>query len=103
MTSSPVAGGDAPVGSPAPSTAAHTIAGRAAAIVLAVVLIAAFMDLLDATIVSVAAPAIAADLGAGEAALQWILAGYTLALGAGLITVAASGTSSAADACSSPD
>lgn len=53
---------------------------------LVVVLVAAFMDLLDATIVSVSAPAIAADLRSSETALQWMIAGYTLALGAGLIT-----------------
>ncbi|MEU0485567.1 MFS transporter [Streptosporangium sp. NPDC006013] len=62
------------------------LSGRAAFVVLAVILIADFMELLDATIVSVAAPAIAEDLGAGEAALQWMLAGYTLSAGAGLIT-----------------
>ncbi|WP_433350396.1 MFS transporter [Microtetraspora malaysiensis] len=62
------------------------LSGRAAAVVLAAVLIAAFMELLDATIVSVAAPQIAADLGAGEAALQWTLAGYALSVGAGLVT-----------------
>ncbi|MEU4235426.1 MFS transporter [Nonomuraea sp. NPDC026600] len=44
------------------------------------------MDLLDATIVTVAAPAIAQDLGAGDAQIQWTIAAYTLALGAGLIT-----------------
>lgn len=62
------------------------LAGRPAFVVLAVILIADFMELLDATIVTVAAPAIAEDLGAGEAALQWMLAAYTLAIGAGLIT-----------------
>jgi len=45
-----------------------------------------FMELLDATIVTVAAPAIMHELGASEAALQWTVAGYTLALGAALIT-----------------
>ncbi|MDF5751936.1 MFS transporter [Spongiactinospora sp. TRM90649] len=60
--------------------------GRTAFIVLAVILMADFMELLDATIVSVAAPAIAGDLGAGETSLQWMMAGYTLAAGAGLIT-----------------
>lgn len=70
-----------------PGTGPSTfVTGRAASIAIAVVLIAAFMDLLDATIVSVSAPAIAADLGASQAALQWTLAGYTLAIGAGLIT-----------------
>lgn len=44
------------------------------------------MDLLDATIVVVAAPAIANDLGATDAQIQWMLAAYTLALGSGLIT-----------------
>lgn len=44
------------------------------------------MDLLDATIVVVAAPAIAADLGASQAQVQWMVAGYALALGSGLIT-----------------
>ncbi|MFI7644344.1 MFS transporter [Nonomuraea sp. NPDC049400] len=62
------------------------LSGRKAAVVLAAILTASFMELLDATIVSVAAPAIAQDLGAGQAALQWMLAGYTLSVGAGLIT-----------------
>ncbi|GAB2459942.1 MFS transporter [Streptosporangium sandarakinum] len=53
---------------------------------LLVVLFGSFMDLLDATIVTVAAPAIAQDLGAGDAQVQWTIAAYTLALGAGLIT-----------------
>lgn len=70
---------------PTPTTPA-AVTGRVAVLAVAVVLIADFMDLLDATIVSVAAPAIAADLGASESALQWTLAGYTLAIGAGLIT-----------------
>nr|SBO95753.1 transmembrane efflux protein [Nonomuraea gerenzanensis] len=53
---------------------------------LLVVLFGSFMDLLDATIVTVAAPAIARDLGADDAQIQWTIAAYTLALGAGLIT-----------------
>lgn len=63
---------------PAPTTAGG--------LALLVVLFASFMDLLDATIVVVAAPAIAADLGATDAQVQWTLAAYTLALGSGLIT-----------------
>ncbi len=38
------------------------------------------MDLLDSTIASVAAPAIRASLGGSYADLQWISAGYSLAL-----------------------
>ncbi|MGA5559264.1 MFS transporter [Streptomyces lavendulocolor] len=49
-------------------------------------LFGSFMDLVDATIVTVAAPAIARDMGAGDAQIQWTIAAYTLALGAGLIT-----------------
>ena len=53
---------------------------------LLVVLFASFIDLIDATIVVVAGPAIAASLGSTDAQLQWIVASYTLALGSGLIT-----------------
>lgn len=53
---------------------------------LLVVLFASFIDLVDATIVVIAAPAIEASLGTTDAQLQWIVAAYTLALGAGLIT-----------------
>ena len=44
------------------------------------------MDLLDGTIVNVAAPAIRADLGAGLSALQWIAGGYALTFAVGLVT-----------------
>jgi EmrB/QacA subfamily drug resistance transporter len=54
--------------------------------VLAVILVAAFMDLLDVTIVAVAAPNIQATLGASPAQVQWLVAAYALALGAALIT-----------------
>ncbi|MET9691526.1 MFS transporter [Streptomyces sp. NPDC006514] len=53
---------------------------------LLVVLFGSFMDLIDATIVTVASPAIARDMGAGDAQIQWMIAAYTLAMGAGLIT-----------------
>lgn len=72
----------------AATSASHppAISDRRASIALLVVLFASFMDLLDVTIVTVAAPDIAADLGAGESQLQWTVAAYTLALGSGLIT-----------------
>ncbi|WP_049558359.1 MFS transporter [Nonomuraea sp. SBT364] len=69
-----------------PPRQAALLSGRPAVLVLAAILTASFMELLDATIVSVALPAIAADLGASDAELQWMVAGYTLAVGAGLIT-----------------
>jgi hypothetical protein len=53
---------------------------------LSVVLAATIMNLLDSTVVNVAALSIYADLGGSLAALQWIAAGYTLALAVGLLT-----------------
>lgn len=53
---------------------------------IGVVLVASFMDLLDVTIVAVAAPNIQASLGASPAQLQWMIAAYALSLGAALIT-----------------
>ncbi len=55
-------------------------------LVLAVVLAANMMDLMDATIVNVAGPSIQAALGGGDSALQWLSAGYTLAFAVFLIT-----------------
>ncbi|WP_324650113.1 MFS transporter [Georgenia sp. H159] len=52
---------------------------------LAVCLTASFMSLLDANIVNVALPSIETGLGATQAHLQWIVAGYSLALGLVLI------------------
>lgn len=47
-------------------------------VVAGVVMAANMMDLLDATIVNVAAPSIHADLGGGATTIQWLSAGYTL-------------------------
>ena len=44
---------------------------------LAVLLLAAFMDFVDVSIVLIAAPVIQADLGATYAGIQWMIAGYT--------------------------
>ncbi|MET8831539.1 MFS transporter [Streptomyces sp. NPDC004610] len=53
---------------------------------LAIVMTAAFMDLVDVTIVNIAVPAIQRDEGASFSQIQWITAGYALAFAAGLIT-----------------
>lgn len=53
---------------------------------LAVVMTAAFMDLVDVTIVNIAVPSIERDLSTSFGAIQWITAGYALAFAAGLIT-----------------
>ncbi len=53
--------------------------------ILAVMLTAEIMDLLDSTIVNVAGPSLQKDLGATPSQLQWIIGGYALALGASLV------------------
>jgi EmrB/QacA subfamily drug resistance transporter len=53
--------------------------------VLAVVLVGAFMILLDATIVNVAVPAIQRSLHASYSAVEWMVSGYALAYGLLLI------------------
>lgn len=52
---------------------------------LAVVLVAECMDLLDATVVNVAAPAIHRDLNTSSTGLQWIVGGYAFAIAVGLM------------------
>jgi EmrB/QacA subfamily drug resistance transporter len=52
---------------------------------LAVGLVAAFMTLLDVSIVNVAVPSIGAALRAGPGDLQWILSGYALTFGLVLV------------------
>jgi EmrB/QacA subfamily drug resistance transporter len=76
---------------PAPGPTAPTAADAASPyrwrwIVLAVVLAAEVMDLMDSTIVNVAGPSIRADLGGGASMLQWLGAAYTLSFAVLLIT-----------------
>lgn len=52
----------------------------------AVVLAGSVMDLLDSLATNVAGPSIRADIGGGSTLLQWLLAGYTMAMAIGLIT-----------------
>jgi len=58
---------------------------RARWAVLAVVLAADVLDLLDATITNIAAPTITRDLGGGASLVQWLGASYALALGVLLV------------------
>jgi EmrB/QacA subfamily drug resistance transporter len=55
-------------------------------LILALILAVECMDLLDGTIVNVAAPSIRADLGASLSALQWVAGGYALTFAIGLVT-----------------
>ncbi|GAB3601370.1 MFS transporter [Microbacterium tumbae] len=54
-------------------------------VAFAVLLIGAFMSLLDTTIVNVALPTIRDSIDADEATLAWIISGYALAFGLALI------------------
>jgi MFS family permease len=66
-------------------TTASTQPYRLRWVVAGVVLAANVMDLLDATIVNVAAPSIHRELGGGASTIQWLSAGYTLAFAVLLI------------------
>ena len=69
--------------------------------VMAVVIIADVMDLLDATIANLAGPSIRTDLGGSETTLQWVLTAYTAAFAIGLITSGRLGDLLGAAGCSS--
>jgi EmrB/QacA subfamily drug resistance transporter len=64
---------------PVAESAAHS------PLLLPTVLTGVFITILDFFIVNVAIPTIRADLGAGSAAIEWIVAGYGLAYGSGLV------------------
>ncbi|WP_429427688.1 MFS transporter [Nocardia sp. GAS34] len=70
-----------PVAVPARATSDHASWGT-----LLVLLAGIFMATLDFFIVDVAIPGTQADLHASSAAMQWVVAGYGLAVAAGLIT-----------------
>jgi len=71
---------------PAASTTPQPPPDRRRWLVLAIVLVAEVMDLIDGTIVNIAAPAIHRDLGGDATTLQWYGASYTLAFAVLLIT-----------------
>src|SRR5437016_14032694 len=54
-------------------------------VVLAVVAVAQFMVVLDATVVNVALPSIQRDVGFSEQSLSWVLNAYTLIFGGFLL------------------
>jgi hypothetical protein len=63
-------------------------------------LFAAFMTLLDTSIVNVALPSIERDLGAAAASAQWVISGYALAFGLVLVRPDGWATPSAGAGCS---
>src|ERR1700745_189152 len=75
---------DAPI--LAPPAAAGEQADPRRWLTLIILLLAAFMNLLDVSIVNIAIPSIQRDLNASYADVQWALAGFTLAYALVLIT-----------------
>jgi MFS family permease len=49
--------------------------------ILAVVLIADMMDLLDSTLTNIAAPSIVREIGGGVSLIKWLGSSYALAMG----------------------
>ncbi|MFD1535742.1 MFS transporter [Nonomuraea guangzhouensis] len=70
----------------APQAASEVQPYRWRWVALFVILAAEVMDLLDALVTSIAAPTIQKDLGGSSSMVQWLVAGYTLAMAVGLIT-----------------
>jgi EmrB/QacA subfamily drug resistance transporter len=68
-----------------PSVARAADAAHTRWIILAVILLADIVDLLDATITNIAAPTIAAGLGGGPSLVQWLGASYALSMGVLLV------------------
>jgi predicted MFS family arabinose efflux permease len=70
---------------PARADAGPRGAGRREWQILAVVLAGSFMAVLDTTIVNVALPSIGRGIQASPSALEWVVSGYALAFGLGLV------------------
>ncbi len=67
---------------------------------VSIVLVGAFMALLDTTIVNVALPSIRTGLHASPASLEWIVSGYALAYGLALVPGGRAGDSLGTSGCS---
>ncbi|HUD36710.1 MAG TPA: MFS transporter [Streptosporangiaceae bacterium] len=73
-----------PAAAATPAADLSKLTGRLRAI-LAVVLIADVLDLMDSTITNIAAPTIVRHIGGGESLIKWLGASYALALGVLLV------------------
>ncbi len=69
-----------------PTQAPPSLSGRRRTVATGVLIFAAFMDLIDVTIVNVALPSIHADLHASPAHLEWVVSAYLLAFAVLLVT-----------------
>ncbi|MFG2649732.1 MFS transporter [Streptomyces sp. NPDC048436] len=85
-TTSPEATTTAPPPGPYPDPAPGLpLTPRKRWAILAVIIAADVLDLVDATVTNIAAPTIAKDLGGGPSLIQWLGASYALALGVLLV------------------
>jgi EmrB/QacA subfamily drug resistance transporter len=69
----------------APATADPSRLTKRLRLILAIVLIADVLDLMDSTITNIAAPTIVRELGGGESLIKWLGASYALAMGVLLV------------------
>jgi hypothetical protein len=69
---------------------------------LAVIVVAAFMVVLDFSIVNVALPSIQRELGISDTAVQWVVTAYAIAFSGLLISLGGPATCMGGGACSWP-
>jgi MFS family permease len=84
--SSTTAAPQAPAPAPAPTSSRTYTSLRAAWIPLAALCLAFFVEMVDNTLLSIALPTIARDLGTGTTGLQWVTGAYSLTFGGLLLT-----------------
>lgn len=66
--------------------------------ILAMVIVASMLDLMDSQITNTAAPSIVRDIGGGESLIKWLGASYQLAIGTFLVIGGRLGTGMASAA-----
>lgn len=72
-------------GSSGTSGPAVTLSKAAFWVILALVLLADALDMIDSTVTNIAAPTIVADIGGGESLIKWLGSAYALAMGVLLV------------------
>ena len=81
----PAPGTRAPLGAPSGDTSDSSRLTPYLRWVLALILIADVLDLMDSTVTNIAAPSIVRDIGGGESLIKWLGAGYALSMGVLLV------------------
>ncbi|WP_324783377.1 MFS transporter [Streptomyces sp. H51] len=61
------------------------VSARRAWAAVGVILVGSIMDLLDSLVTTIAGPTITRDMGGSQEFIQWLAAGYTIAMAAGLL------------------